>query len=76
MWIHDVVHKVAPSYGNSSTKIFFQFVIYSMRATYSSHFIDKFNPLPANVENMVSSENANKGQIGFNLEFKELIRIS
>ena len=31
-----------------------------------------FTPLPANVENMVSSENANKGEIIFNLAFKGL----
>jgi len=76
MWIHYVVHKAAPSYGNSSTKNFFQFVIYSMRATYASHLMDKLKPLPVNVENMVSSQNASKGHMGFNLAFKELIRIS
>ena len=30
------------------------------------------NPLPANVENMVSSENANKGEMIFNSAFKGL----
>jgi len=32
-----------------------------------------FNPHPANVENMVSSYNASKWQMGFNSAFKELI---
>ena len=31
-----------------------------------------FNPYPANVENMVSSYNASKWQMGFNLAFKGL----
>ena len=31
-----------------------------------------FNTLPANVENMVSSNNASKGQMGFNWVFKWL----
>ena len=31
-----------------------------------------FNTLPANVENMVSSNNASKGQMGFNWVFKGL----
>ena len=31
-----------------------------------------FKPLPANVGNMVSSENANKGEVIFNLAFKGL----
>jgi hypothetical protein len=30
------------------------------------------NPYPANVENMVSSNNANKGQMGFNSALKGL----
>jgi hypothetical protein len=33
---------------------------------------DNINPLPANVENMVSYENASKGEMGFNLAFKGL----
>jgi len=33
----------------------------------------RFNPLPANVENMVSSNNASKGQIGFSSMFKGLM---
>jgi hypothetical protein len=32
------------------------------------------NPYPANVENKVSSYNASKWQMGFNLEFKGLIQ--
>ena len=32
-----------------------------------------FNPYPANVENMVSPNNASKWQMGFNLAYKGLI---
>jgi len=31
-----------------------------------------FNPYPANVENMVSSKNASKWQMGFNSAFKRV----
>jgi len=35
-------------------------------------FNSEFNPYPANVENMVSSNNASRWQIGFNSAFKGL----
>jgi len=38
--------------------------------------VSDINPLPANVENMVSSENASRWQMGFNLAFKGLIKLS
>jgi hypothetical protein len=40
-----------------------------MNLYYNFHF----NPLPANVENMVIPNNASKGQMGFNSAFKGLV---
>jgi hypothetical protein len=37
-------------------------------------FNSAFNPYPANVENMVSSKNASRWQMGFNSAFKVLKR--
>jgi hypothetical protein len=50
----------------------YQDLVMSQQAIFTGTVAREFNPYPANVENMMTSNNASKWQMGFNSAFKGL----